>query len=325
MRKKIWGALALAIVTGAAHAGQSAANYPDKPIHLVIPYTPGGSADVLGRAIALQLSKAFGQPVIVDNRSGAGGLIGAQIVASSTADGYTLLYGPNALYSILPLMYPKASVNVRRDLEPVAMVSFAPMVMAVSSKLPIKTLPELIAYVQARPGRVTFGSAGNASLQHMIGENFDLLAGVKMIHVPYKGTSQASTDLGGGRLDVLYGSLTSIEPLVQAGKARLIAVSSSRRFSGLPDLPSIGETVKGWPDMSTFQGVFAPKGTPSAVIDKLSHGIAKATQSPDFQRDLKANAFDANPGDSAQFKMRLEADYASLSAIIKAANIHAED
>ncbi|NML47587.1 tripartite tricarboxylate transporter substrate binding protein [Ramlibacter sp. G-1-2-2] len=316
-------ALALAF---AATAGASLAqSYPSRPIRLVVPYTAGGSADVMGRAIGQYLSIALKQPVIVDNKPGADGLIGADAVAKAPADGYTLLFGPNALYSIFPQMHPKAPMNVRRDLEPVAGVTSAPMVMAVTATLPANTVPELIAYAKANPGNVSFGSAGNSSLQRMIGESFALGAGLKMIHVPYKGTSQAATDLASGQLKVLYGSTTSIDPLVKAGKARILAVTSSKRFPVVAELPSIGESVKAWPDLITFQGIFAPKGTPKEVVDRIAREVIAASHTPEFQQVLKANAFAAKAEDATAFRASLERDYETMARVIQAANIQPEE
>ncbi|MFD1840566.1 Bug family tripartite tricarboxylate transporter substrate binding protein [Paracidovorax cattleyae] len=321
--------IAAALLAGCAFAApavhaQDAAAFPNKPIRLVVPYTPGGSADVLGRALAQQLAGRWGQPVVVDNKPGADGLLGADAVAKAPADGYTLLYGPNALYSIFPYMHPKASVSAQRDLDAVAGVSIAPMVMAVSSTLKVGSVAELIALGKARPGEIGFGSAGNSSLQRMIGENFARLAGVKMVHVPYKGTAQAGTDLAGGQLHVLYGSLTSIEPLLKAGKARLLAVSSQKRFALMPDTPALGETLPGWKDLNTFQGIYAPKGLPPAVARKIAEAVQAAAESPDMQARLKANGFQSNAGTPEQFQAQLQTDYQTMGEVVRAAHIRPE-
>ncbi|MDM0072492.1 tripartite tricarboxylate transporter substrate binding protein [Variovorax sp. J31P207] len=326
MRTLIAGCLAAGLsFTLPTQAQESVDKFPSRPIRLIVPYTAGGSADVIARSVAQHMSTAFKQPVIVDNKPGADGVIGADAVAKAPADGYTLLFGPNALYSIFPQLHPKATTNVRRDLDPVAAVTSAPMVMAVPASLPVRSVPELIAYAKAHPGQVSFGSAGNSSLQRMIGESVALMADVKMIHVPYKGTSQAATDLAAEQIQVLYGSTTSIEPLVKAGKARIIAVTSAKRFPVFPELPSIGETIKGWPDLITFQGVFAPKGTPAPVVGKIAAEVARAAASPDFQARLKANGFAVKAEAAAPFKASLERDYQTMSQVIKAANIESEE
>ncbi len=320
------GAALLALcATLPARAQEPADRHPSRPLRLIVPYTPGGSADVLGRAIGQHLSQAWGQPVIIDNKPGADGLIGAEAVAKAPADGYTLLYGPNALYSILPAMHRKAAVDARRDLLPVAAVSIAPMVVAVPASLPVHDPRELVAYAKAHPGQMSFGSAGNSSLQRMIGENVNRLAGTGMVHVPYKGTSQAVADLAGGQIQVLYGSLTSIEPVVKGGRARVIAITSDRRFPDLPGYPSLAEGIPGWRDFSTFQGIFAPRGLPAPLADRIAAEVGKALRSPAFVEKLKFNAFAANPDSPREFKARLDRDQATLQQVMEAAHIEPED
>lgn len=306
----------MAIAPAAAIAQDKAAGFPDHTVHMLVPYTAGGAADVLGRALAAELTKMWKQTLVVDNRPGADGGIAMDYLAKSPADGYTLMYGPNALYAIYPYVHPKAQSSARNDLIPVALVGVSPLALAVTESLPVHSVPELIAYAKAHPGEVSFGSPGNSSLHHMAGEQFDLLADVKMTHVPYKGTSQATTDLAGGRLKALYGVPISIEPLVKIGKARILAVTTETRFPLMPDVPSVGETLKGWPDYATFQGVFVVKGTPPAIVNKIEASIAAIMKQPEFQQQLAKYGFSSEFADRNGFHDRLEKNYEAVGKVI---------
>ncbi|OZI38173.1 hypothetical protein CAL29_07505 [Bordetella genomosp. 10] len=322
MEGKFPCAVLAALLAGAAvcapRAGlaQDASGYPDRAVHMLVPYTAGGAADVLARALSAELAKRWNQAVIVDNRPGADGAIAVDYLARNAADGYTLLYGPNAIYSIYPQVHKKAKYNARKDLVPVAMVGLSPLVLTVPSSSPVHSIPELIAYAKGHPGQVSFGSPGASSLHRMAGEQFDLDAGVKMVHVPYKGTSQAAADLAGGQIDLLYAVPQSVEPLVKAGKARNLAVTTAQRFPLMKDTPSVGETIKGWPGYATFQGVFVAKGTPAAITGKIEAAVAAIMAQPRFQSQLADLGFSSEFLGSDAFKARLEQDYEAVGKIV---------
>jgi tripartite-type tricarboxylate transporter receptor subunit TctC len=308
-----------------AAAAEEAAAYPSHAVHMLVPYTPGGAADVLGRALGAELSRRWRQPVIIDNRPGADGGIAMDYLAKSPADGYTLMYGPNALYAIYPYVHPKAPSSARNDLIPVAMVGVSPLALAVTASLPAHSVPELIAYARAHPGDVSYGSPGNSSLHHMAGEQFALQADVKMTHVPYKGTSQATTDLAGGQLKAIYGVPISLVPMAQTGKIRILAVTSATRSPLMPDTPSVAETLKGWPDYSTFQGVFVVKGTPDPIVRKIEGTIADIMKEPQFQQQLVKYGFAAEYADEQAFRTRLENNYEAVGAVIRKIGMVGED
>jgi tripartite-type tricarboxylate transporter receptor subunit TctC len=308
---------AACLVSVPCFAADAQTTYPDHSVRILVAYTAGGAADILTRALAQHLSIQWKQPVLVENRPGADGRIAMEYLAKNGSDGYTLMFGPNALYAIYPYVHPKSTVFAQRDLDPVAMVAISPLVLAVNADLPVRTLPELISYARAHPTALSFGSPGNSSLHHMAGEAFDSYADVKMTHIPYKGTSQASTDLAGGRIQVLYGAMTGVAPLVAAKKARILAVTSDKRFDDMAGIPSIGETLKGWPDYSTFEGVFAAKGVPTSVRKKIIDSVAEAVRDPEFVKQLKQNGFAADPGGPEVFRAKLERNYEEVGKVVR--------
>ncbi|ALM83596.1 hypothetical protein ASB57_12000 [Bordetella sp. N] len=303
---------------------QDATAYPDHAIHILVPYTAGGAADVLARALSAELTKRWKQPVVVDNRPGADGAIAVDYTAKNPADGYTMVYGPNAIYSIYPHVHKKAKINARKDLTPVAMVGLSPLVITVPASSPFHTIPELIAYAKSHPEKLTFGSPGTSSLHRMAGEQLDLDAGVKMTHVPYKGTSQAVADLVGGQIDLLYAVPTGVEALVKAGKARNLAVTTAQRFPLMKDTPSVGETLKGWPEYATFQGLFVAKGTPAGVTAKIEATVKDIMAEKSFQEKLAELGFSSEFLGGEAFKAKLEQDYVAVGNIVTRANITEE-
>jgi tripartite-type tricarboxylate transporter receptor subunit TctC len=323
LRNVIFGAACL--VSASGYAADAQAVYPDHSVRLLVAYTAGGAADILTRALAQRLTLQWKQPVVVENRPGADGRIAMEYLAKNGGDGYTLMFGPNALYSIYPYVHPGSTVFAQRDLEPLAMVAISPLVLAVSAELPVHTLPELISYAKAHPTALSFGSPGNSSLHHMAGEAFDAYANVKMTHIPYKGTSQASTDLAGGRLQVLYGAMTGLAPLVAAKKARILAITADKRFDDMAGIPSIGETLKGWPDYSTFEGVFAAKGVPPEVRKKITDSVIQAVRDPEFEKALKQNGFAPDPGGPGQFRAKLERNYQEVGKVVKEIGMQPEN
>ena len=265
--------LALAVLaTGSASAQPSA--YPTKPIRLVVPFTPGGSTDILARAIGQELTKAWGQSVIVDNVPGAGGAIGADKVAKAAPDGYSLLMGHIGTLAVNPSLYPKLPYNPVKDFAPVAEVARVPNVLVVHPAVAAKNVQELVALAKAKPGQLNYGSGGNGSAANLATEYFKLQTGVAMVHIPYRGTAPAVTDLIGGQIQVLFTGAPAVIGHVRSGQLRALAVSSPKRLDALPDLPTVAEAT-GMKDFEADQwyGVVAPAGTPREIITKLNAQI----------------------------------------------------
>ncbi len=261
--------------------------FPEKPIRLVVPFSAGGGTDVLGRLLARSMSQSLGQQVVVDNVTGAGGVIGAQQVARAAKDGYTLMIGTPGSIQINPAMQPDIKYNVDKDFMPVSQFSDSATVLVVNKDSPWKTVQELIAAAREKPGALNYGSAGVGSFAHFSAEMFLMLAGVKMTHVPYRGTAQAIADLRAGILQAEFENLPGVLPLVKDNQLRALAVGSARRSSFLPDLPTVIEAgVKGY-ESSSWTGLFAPAGLPAPVLARLEKAVADAARDPEVLKTLK--------------------------------------
>ena len=312
---------AFMLVAAAAPVGQAMAqDYPTKPIKLVIPYPPGGATDVIGRVVALKLSEALGQQVIVDNRSGAAGSIGATAVATAPADGYTLLLGALTSHSINSALQPNLQFDLAKDFVPIGVVGEVPLVFVVNPEIPVKTLKELLAYTKAHPG-TTFASSGNGSPQHMAGELFKSMTKVDMLHIPYKGSGPAMTDLIGGQVQTMIETIPASLSFIKAGKLRALAVTTRTRYSNLPDVPTTAEA--GLPDfiVTSMFGVLAPAKTPPAIVGKLTAALEKILAAPDTQERMFAQGAIAgylNPADSTR---RIKAEIDKWAKVARDANI----
>jgi tripartite-type tricarboxylate transporter receptor subunit TctC len=267
-------------------AGVHAQAWPAKPIRFVVPYPPGGPLDTMARAVGQKLAESMGQPVLVDNRPGAGGNIGTDIVAKSPADGYTLLMGAVATHAINPTLYGKIPYDPVKDFVPVAMVAVVPNVLVVTPGLPVKSVRDLIELARARPGYLNFGSGSTGSTGHLAGELFNTLAGVQMVHIPYKGGAPAMADLLAGQVQLMFDNLANSLPQVKAGRLRALAVTTAQRSSFAPELPTLAEAgVPGF-DLSTWFGVFVPGGTPRDIVTRLNAEVVKALDAPDMRERL---------------------------------------
>jgi len=271
---------AVAVVALAAPA--LAQPYPSKPIRFVVPFPPGGPLDIMGRAIAQKLAEAWGQPVVVDNRPGAGGGIGAELVAKSPGDGYTLLMGAVSTHAINPSLYAKVPYDPQKDFVPVALVAQVPNILVVNPSLPVHSVKELIDYARAKPGALSFGSGSTGSTGHLAGELFKTMAGVDMVHIPYKGGAPAMQDLLAGQTQLMFDNLANALPQVKAGKLRALAVTTMKRAPAVPDLPTVAESGLPGFDLTTWFGVFVPAGTPPETVAKLNAEIVKALGSKDL-------------------------------------------
>jgi tripartite-type tricarboxylate transporter receptor subunit TctC len=297
--------------------GHTQATYPNKAIHIVVPFAPGGSTDVLARRLGDKLAAAWGQPVVVDNRPGAGGALGADFVAISAPDGYTLLAGVTGSNAIAQALYPKLPYDVIKDFAPLSMMVSAPLVLAVNPDVPAKTPAEFLALAKSKPEALSFGSAGNGTSMHLTGEMYKQATGVAMVHVPYRGSAAMLTDLMGGQIQVTFGDVLVLLPQIQAGKVRALAVTSKTRHPLLPDVPTLDESgLKGFEALS-WQGLFAPAGTPREVVDKLSAEVNKAMQSPDIKDYFAAQGFIIQGSTPEAFKAFVASEVEKWTPIVK--------
>ena len=320
-------ALAVLSLLGVSAAPVLAADaYPSRPITLVVPYSAGGATDVIGRVLAQNLQGALGQPVIVDNRAGAGGNIGAQAVARAPADGYTLLMGALTSHSIIAtLERDKIKYNLEKDFAPISIVGTVPLVFVVNPSVPAKTLKELIAYAKSKPGEVTFASSGAGAPQRMGAELFQRRAGLQLLHVPYKGSGPAMTDLVGGQVLMMVETVPASLPFIKSGKLRALAVTTPQRISMLPDVPTAAEA--GLPDfeVSSMFGVLAPANTPKPIIDRLNSELVKILQKPDVKEKLLQQGAIATSTTPEQAAKRIQEEIAMWAKVIKDANIKADE
>jgi tripartite-type tricarboxylate transporter receptor subunit TctC len=321
----------LALVLGLASVGGSmpfahAADYPTKPIRLVVPFPPGGTTDILARAVAQTLSQTWNQQVIVDNRSGAGGNIGAEVVARAAPDGYTLLMATVSTHAINPGLYKNMPYDPIRDFAPVGQVGVTPCVLAVNPSIPARDVQGLIALLRANPDKYSYGSSGMGSILHLCGEEFKSMAGgLKATHVPYRGSAPMMADLVGGQLAFVFDALPTVLPQVQSGKIRALGGGMATRARAMPDLPTLQEQgVKGF-ECYTWNAILAPAGTSPAIVAQLSAAINKALADPTVLKRLEDVGVDPTPGTSpeklAEF---IRAELAKWAPIIKASGAHVD-
>jgi len=313
--------LMLAVLAGGAAAQ---ATYPSKPVTLIVPTSPGGTTDIAARMLADPLGKALGQTVIVDNRGGASGGIAAVAVKRAEPDGHTLLMQYSGYHVITPNLSGQPAQWEFKDLQAVANVLSAPQVIVVREGLPVKTLAELIAYAKANPGKLSYASSGNGSLQHVTGAMIEQQAGITMTHVPYKGTGPALQDLLGAQVDLTFGTPPPYMPFIQSGKLRALAVTGKTRVASLPNVPTAAEAGLPKLDATSWFGVFAPAKTPKPVVDKLAAEIEKVVATPAFKQkaaDLGATADYMNPQQLSDYS---KSELARWAQIVKAAKIEAD-
>jgi len=309
--------LALAVACLApATFGAHAQTYPSRPIRLVVPFPPGGPTDVLARIVAPRLAERLGQPVVIDNKPGASGMVGADAVAKAAPDGHTLLVNAS-IHVINPSLYPKQPYDAIADFAAVSNLADVPLVLAVNPKVPAQSVKELVALARSAKTTLAFASAGNATSQHLSGEAFKVAAGIDMLHVPYKGSAPALTDLIGGQVQLMFDSLPSSMPFVRSGAIRALAVTTPRRSSALPEVPTVAEA--GYPgfSMSTWYGVWAPAGTPGAVVQRLSGDIAAIVRLPDVRAQFEKLGAEPVGNTAAEFAAFTKAELVKWAAIVK--------
>jgi tripartite-type tricarboxylate transporter receptor subunit TctC len=309
---------ALFVVTGVRAQG-----YPVKPIRIVVAYPPGGANDVAARTLGQKLSEALGQAVTVENRSGAAGNIGAQYVAGSPPDGYTLLCGASAL-TIAPALVKHLSYDVAKDFAPISMIAGAAPVLATHPSVPANSVKELVALAKARPGQLTYASSGVGAPPHLAGEMLKNMAQIDILHVPYRGAGQSISDLVGGQFDMLFTPATPVAPLAKAGRLKVLGVTTARRSSLLPEVPTIAESgVKGY-ELGTWWGLLAPAGTADDIISRLNNAVVKTVNTVEFRERLSAQGIDPGGSTPAEFAAHIKAEIAKFSRLVKAAGIHPE-
>jgi tripartite-type tricarboxylate transporter receptor subunit TctC len=324
---RVWKiVLCAAVALGLAGASDDAPaqTFPNRTITLVIPFAPGGSTSIVGRVIADKMSQLLGESIIVDNRPGAGGTVGTKTVAKSEPDGYTLLLGYTGTLAIGPSLYKGAGYDPRQDFAPIGMIGNAPNSLVVHPSFPAKTVAELIAYAKANPGKVNFGSAGVGTVSHIAGEYFARAAGITLVHIPYKGTAPALTDVLGGHIPMAFAPIPASHANVSAGLLRALAVTSIARSSLLPDVPTIAEEAVPGFDVSLYYGLVAPAGTPRPVIDKLNKELRAALASNEVKKQLAQDGTEITPGTPEEYAVFIDKDEKKWSQLIKASGLKPE-
>ncbi|WP_343640088.1 tripartite tricarboxylate transporter substrate binding protein [Roseateles sp.] len=315
------GAAAVLAFGSMAMAAQAADNWPSQPVKLVVPFAPGGTSDVLAREIAARLQVALKQTIVVDNKAGAGGVLGADSVAKAAPDGYTVLLGTIATHAINPSLLPKVPYKADKDFAPVILLGKISNVLLIGPGSQAKTVKDIVAAAKARPGDLTFASAGQGTSQHLSGEMFRLLTGAQLTHVPYKGSAPAIQDVMGGQVPMSFETVTVALPQIKAGKVKALAVTSARRSAQLPDVPTLAESgVPGF-DVSSWQALYLPAGTPAAIVNRLNAEVQKVAAQPEVKARMEALGLEYTPNSPAQFAEFQKAEQAKWAKVIKDGNV----
>lgn len=316
------GGLAMAIaVAGMPAHGQP---YPAKPVKLVVPYPPGGSADILARAIGQKLGDQLGQPVVVENRPGAGTAVGAEFVARSQPDGYTLLLGTVSSHAMNPALSTKVGYDPVKDFSPIAPVATIPFVLLLHPSVPAQTVRDLVDYAKAQPGKINYSSAGNGTSNHLAGELFNLMAGIGMTHVPYKGSAPALQDLVAGQVQAMFDLLPTALPRIQAGSVKPVAVTSATRVPALPNVPTLKESGYADYEVTAWFGIFAAAGTPPAIVARLNEETARALASTELKDKLGLLGMQTMQGSPQSFSRLVASDFDKWRGVVRTAKIQAE-
>ncbi len=317
--RRVSAALMLAGISVAA----SAQSYPNKPIKLVVPYPPGASTDAVARMIGQKVSEDLGQPLIVDNKGGASGNIGSDFVAKAPADGYTFLLATDATHTANAWLFKNFPFDVVKDVTPITMAARNIIVLVAHPSFPPNNVAELIEYAKKNPGKLSYGSAGQGSPHHLAGGMINQMAGIDMIHVPYKGGGPAATDVIGGQIPIIFSSLVTVAPHIQAGKVKVLGVTEKTRYAGLPNVPAIAETLPGF-EMSSWLGFFGPPGLPAPITARLNASIVKALHSPEVTAKMQAAGLLVVANTPEQFGAQQRTDYENRGKLIKALGVQPE-
>jgi len=291
------------------------AEYPDHPVRMIVPFTPAGATDLLARLVGERLGGRLGQSVVIDNRPGAGGNVGADIAAHSAADGYTLLMGPASVYAISSTLYPKLGYDITTDLIAVSLVANVPHVLLVGNDVPARSVPELLSLAKSKPGQLNIASQGSGTVSHLEAELLKHTAGLDMVHIPYKGSAPAILDLIGGRVQVMFDSIASALPFIRGGKLRAIAVASNARSPLLPDVPTVAESLPGY-SAHSWLGIFVPAGTPQPIVEKLQRDVVAAIDDPKTRARLVDAGFEPRSSTPAAFAKLVREEIAKWRPIV---------
>jgi tripartite-type tricarboxylate transporter receptor subunit TctC len=323
MRIVSWENVAFAAALTAAAAAAQAQNYPARPVRLVVPAPPGGGTDILARTLAQKLAERLDQPFVVDNRAGGGGIIGSDVVAKAAADGYTLLMAFTS-HVTNPSLQAKLPYDTLNDFAPVSMVAVVPSVLVLHPTVPAKSVRELIALARARPGTLNYASAGSGSATHLSAVLFSTMAGVTMVHVPYKGGGPALADLLGGQVSLMFGNMASTLPHIQSGRLRALAVTSAKRTPAAPELPTMAEAGLPGYEATAWFALLAPARTPAAVVKRLNAEVVAILQLPDVRQRLAGQGADVTPSTPAELDRYIRSELAKWATVIKASGARAE-
>jgi tripartite-type tricarboxylate transporter receptor subunit TctC len=317
MRKWIVSALAVIAAVG---AGQAQEAWPQRQVVVVVPFTAGGTTDMFGRIFAQAMQQTYGTPFVVENKAGAGGTIGAASVAKAAKDGYTLLVGTASTHAIGPFVFKNPGYDAERDFQTVSLFALVPNLLVVTPKVPAKTVPEFIAYAKANAGKLSYGTSGVGSSQHLAAELFQIMTGTKMSHVPYRSSGEIVNALAGGHIDLSFDNMTLAWPQAQAGTVRALGVTSPQRSPTAPDVPAIAETLPGY-DASTWHGLFAPAGTPKALVEKMAADVKRIYETPEVQAKLREIGAVPSPMTPDRFAEFSTAERKRYGEIVKAAGL----
>jgi tripartite-type tricarboxylate transporter receptor subunit TctC len=319
---KITPAVVVALVCAAALQPAHAQTYPNRPIRLIVPYPPGSSTnDILGRALALRLTPLLGQQVVVDNRSGASGNVGSELVAKSVPDGYTLLIGVAGPLAVGPSVYTNLGYVPTRDLAPIAMYAAIPYILVVNPSVPANNIKELIALAKAKPGQLNFASSGSGGSPHLCGELFKSMAGIDIVHIPYKGAGPALTELMAGQVSIVFNNPLGSLPHVRSGRLRGLAISGPRRMAAMPDIPTVAESGLPGFDATFFLGLLGPAGMPRDLVMRLNSETVKIVQRRDVRDWLSQQGMDAEAGTPEEFAVKIKIEMDKLTKVVRDAGI----
>src|SRR5262245_22817024 len=317
-------AMAAAMALGGPLAPAAAQTYPNRPITMVIPFPPGGSTSIVGRTVADKMSEILGQQIVVDNRGGAGGTIGTRAVAKSPPDGYTILLGYTGTLAIGPTLYPGAGYDPRKDFAPIGMIGHAPNSLVVHPSFPVHSVKELVDYAKANPGTVNYGSAGVGTVSHVSGVYFANAAGIQLTHIPYKGTGPALADLLGGHIPMAFAPIPATHANIAEGKMRGLAVTSAKRSSLLPDVPTVAEAGISGFEASLYYGLVAPAGTPRPIVDRLNKALRDALATEEVRKRLATDGAEPEPSTPEEYAAHIDKDETKWSKVVRDSGAKAE-
>lgn len=322
LKQKFVATMAIAFGAVALSLGAAAQEYPVKAIRFIVPFAPGGPTDIMSRALAEKLTAQLGQQIVVDNRGGAGGGIGTAVAAHSTPDGYTIVIGHIGTLAINVSLYPRLEYDPVKDFAPISMIATLPLGLFVNANVPVKSVAELVALAKAKPGQLNFGSAGNGSATQMAGAMFKTMAGIDIVHVPYKGNAASLVDLVAGRVQMMFSNLLTTAPHVKAGRLRAIAISTAKRSQQAPDLPTIAESgVPGY-DYAPWYGILAPTGTPRAIVMRLNREIGQIINAPEMKERFRKQGIDLVTSSPEAFAELIRREIPKWREIVKKSGAH---